>query len=63
MARRLNLDGDRQAHLMVHDGEEKAAYAYPAEHYDYWRPELPGIALPWSAFGENLTPWGCWKMR
>ena len=58
VARRLNLDGDRQADLTVHGGAEKALYAYPAEHYDYWRQELPGVALPWGMFGENLTIWG-----
>ncbi len=58
VARRLNLDGDRQADLTVHGGAEKAIYAYPAEHYDYWRQELPGMALPWGMFGENLTTWG-----
>jgi MOSC domain-containing protein YiiM len=57
-ARRLNLDGDRQADLTVHGGEEKAVYAYPAEHYDYWRQELPPTALPWGMFGENLTTSG-----
>jgi MOSC domain-containing protein YiiM len=58
VARRLNLDGDRQADLTVHGGEEKAVYAYPAEHYDYWRQELPNTALPWGVFGENLTTSG-----
>ncbi len=58
VARRLNLDGDRQADLTVHGGPEKAIYAYPAEHYDYWRQELPRMALPWGMFGENLTTWG-----
>jgi MOSC domain-containing protein YiiM len=58
MARRLNLDGDRQADLTVHGGQEKAIYAYPAEHYNYWRQELPGLTLPWGMFGENLTTAG-----
>lgn len=58
VARRLNLDGDRQADLTVHGGEQKAIYAYPAEHYDYWRSELPGVELPWGVFGENLTTLG-----
>ena len=53
--RQLNLDGDRQADLSVHGGPDKAVYAYPSEHYAYWRKELPGMALPWAAFGENLT--------
>jgi MOSC domain-containing protein YiiM len=55
MMRSLNLDGDRQADLTVHGGVEKAVYAYPMEHYAYWRQEFPEEALPWGAFGENLT--------
>ena len=57
-ARRLNLDGDRQADLTVHGGAEKAVYVYPAEHYAYWRNELPGMQLDWSMFGENFTSEG-----
>jgi MOSC domain-containing protein YiiM len=52
--RRLNLDGDRQADLSVHGGAAKAVYAYPLEHYAFWRKEL-GEDLPFGAFGENLT--------
>ena len=52
--RRLNLDGDRQADLSVHGGAAKAVYAYPLEHYAFWREEL-GEELPCGAFGENLT--------
>jgi MOSC domain-containing protein YiiM len=58
MVRKLNLDGDRQADLSVHGGPDKAVYAYPAEHYDYWRGELPDMNLPWGMFGENLTTEG-----
>ena len=54
-ALRLNLEGDRQADLSVHGGPEKAIYAYPAEHYDFWRSLLSEIALPPGSFGENLT--------
>ena len=39
---KLNLAGDKQADLTVHGGPAKAVYAYPAEHYEYWRQELPG---------------------
>ena len=52
---RLNLVGDRQADLSVHGGPYKAVYAYPVEHYVYWRNELPDEELPWGIFGENLT--------
>lgn len=51
----LNLEGDRQADLSVHGGPDKAVYAYPSEHYDYWRREFPDVDLPWGVFGENLT--------
>jgi len=51
----LNFAGDRQADLRVHGGPDKAVYVYPVEHYDYWRGELPGVELPFGAFGENLT--------
>ena len=56
--RKLNLDGDRQADLTVHGGADKAVYAYPSEHYEYWRKQLPGAPLPWGSFGENLTTEG-----
>jgi len=55
---RLNLAGDRQADLSVHGGPHKAVYAYPAEHYVYWRRELADGELPWGMFGENLTTEG-----
>ncbi len=51
----LGLEGDEQADLRVHGGPLKAVYAYPSEHYAFWRTELPGMELPWGAFGENLT--------
>lgn len=56
--RTLNLDGDRQADLSVHGGPDKAVYAYPSEHYEFWRRELPGVELPWGSFGENFTTEG-----
>lgn len=56
--RKLNLDGDRQADLSVHGGPDKAVYAYPFEHYEFWRRELPEVDLTWAAFGENFTTEG-----
>ncbi len=53
--RKLNLDGDRQADLTVHGGEQKAVYCYSLGHYDYWKTELPGRELPMGMFGENFT--------
>jgi MOSC domain-containing protein YiiM len=56
--RKLNLDGDRQADLIVHGGPDKAVYAYPAEHYAHWRMKVPETPETWGAFGENLTTRG-----
>src|SRR5262245_49320367 len=55
---RFNIAGDEQSDLEVHGGRDKAVYAYPSEHYAFWRGELPGVELPWGAFGENLTTEG-----
>jgi MOSC domain-containing protein YiiM len=38
----LNLDGDRQANLSVHGGRDKTVFAYPSEHYAYWKRNSPG---------------------
>lgn len=54
----LNLDGDGQADLTVHGGLAKAVYAYPLEHYEYWRKQLPELDFFMGTFGENLTTEG-----
>ena len=58
----LGLAGDEQADLSVHGGLEKAVYAYPSEHYPFWREAraLAGVSgiddsLPNGSLGENLT--------
>jgi MOSC domain-containing protein YiiM len=53
--RTLNLDGDKQADLTVHGGPDKAVYAYPIEHYEYWRRLFTNIEMSNGMFGENLT--------
>src|SRR5438046_3865534 len=58
MLRTLNLEGHGQADLTVHGGASKAVYAYPSEHYAFWRAELPTMDLPFGMFGENLTTEG-----
>ena len=60
---RLNVQGDQQSDLSVHGGADKAIYAYPSEHYAFWRNELPAIDFPWGAFGENLTTEGLLEDR
>lgn len=53
-----HLAGDGQADLRVHGGRDKAVYAYPQEHWDYWAQLLPAAQLVPGAFGENLTTEG-----
>lgn len=60
---RTNVAGDEQADLKVHGGPDKAVYAYPAEHYSFWRTELDHPELGWGAFGENLTTEGLTEDR
>ena len=52
--KKLNLEGDGQADLKVHGGENKAVYAYPVEHYEYWKTAHPHLNFEGNAFGENL---------
>lgn len=54
----LNLEGDAQADLRVHGGWSKAVYAYPFEHYEPWRRELPEVEFVNGNFGENFTTEG-----
>jgi len=58
LLRRLNLNGDGQADLTVHGGEDKAVYCFPVEHYAYWKKELPNRDVPLAIFGENFTTEG-----
>lgn len=52
---RSGIDGDGQADLTVHGGVDKAVYAFPVEHYDFYRNRLGGEPYPPGQFGENLT--------
>jgi len=56
--RALGLEGDGQADLTVHGGPEKALYAYPSEHYEFWKKEFGRTSMMWGMFGENLTTQG-----
>jgi MOSC domain-containing protein YiiM len=56
--RRHNIAGDKQSDLRVHGGPYKAVYSYPAEHYRFWKEQLPDMDLPYAIFGENLTTEG-----
>ena len=51
----LTIEGDKQADLRVHGGVDKAVYAYPTEHYDYWKTTRPDLSFGAGTFGENLA--------
>lgn len=55
---KLGLEGDFQADPRYHGGPRKAVYAYPQEHYPFWRLQYPDVAMEPGAFGENLTTAG-----
>jgi MOSC domain-containing protein YiiM len=59
---RLGLEGDEQADPTVHGGISKAVYAYPSEHFAFWRTvraqaQVAGwdADVPPGLLGENLT--------
>ena len=51
----LGLAGDGVGDPRVHGGPRKSVYAYPTEHYAFWRRERPEMALSFGVFGENLS--------
>lgn len=60
---KLGLAGDEQADLTVHGGLDKAVYAYPFEHYEFWQQERERLlkqqsVLTTGLVGENLTTQG-----
>src|SRR5215475_6953431 len=55
VARRLNLDGDGQADLRAHGGEQRALLVYQLDSYRYWASHLGRSDLVAGNFGENLT--------
>ena len=55
VARRLNLDGDGQADLKGHGGEQRAVMVYQIDAYRYWERELSRNDFEYGQFGENLT--------
>ncbi len=49
-----HFQGDEQADLINHGGEDKAVCVYPFEHYAHWE-KILNTKLEYGAFGENLT--------
>jgi len=52
---RLGADGDQQADLIGHGGEQRALFVYQIESYRYWQKFLGRDDFPMGQFGENLT--------
>src|ERR1700761_6866529 len=55
MARRLNLDGDGQADLAGHGGEQRAVLVYQLDSYQHWRRHFGRDDITHGMLGENLT--------
>ena len=51
----LNLEGDGQADLKGHGGENRAVMVYQLEAYRYWERELGRSDFEYGQFGENFT--------
>src|SRR5579863_3671123 len=55
MARRLNIEGDKQGDLAGHGGEQRAVFVYQVEAYHYWERQLGRDDFVFGQFGENFT--------
>src|SRR5215467_4328422 len=55
MVRKLNVDGDAQADLGGHGGEQRAVFVYQMDSYHYWERFLGRNDFTFGQFGENFT--------
>jgi ferredoxin-NADP reductase/MOSC domain-containing protein YiiM len=55
MVRKLNVDGDGQADLAGHGGENRAVFVYQMDSYHYWERFLGRNDFVFGQFGENFT--------
>jgi ferredoxin-NADP reductase/MOSC domain-containing protein YiiM len=55
MVRRLNIQGDAQADLAGHGGEQRAVFVYQMDSYHYWEGFLGRNDFTFGQFGENFT--------
>jgi MOSC domain-containing protein YiiM len=53
--KRLNVEGDGQADLRGHGGEQRAVFVYQIESYRYWENRLGRRDFTHGQFGENFT--------
>lgn len=49
------LVGDEVADKKAHGGPEKAVFAYPTKHYEYWQEDLANDSIGIGAMGENIA--------
>ena len=54
-ARKLDIDGDAQADLSGHGGEQRAVFVYQMGAYRYWESFLGRNDFIYGQFGENFT--------
>src|SRR6201981_1885238 len=55
MVRKLDIDGDAQADLDGHGGEQRAVFVYQMDSYHYWQSFLDRSDFTFGQFGENFT--------
>jgi len=55
MVRKLNIDGDAQADLAGHGGEQRAVFVYQMDSYHHWEYFLGRNDFIFGQFGENFT--------
>src|SRR5215813_4645411 len=55
IVRKLNIDGDAQADLAGHGGEQRAVFVYQTNSYKYWEHFLGRNDFSFGQFGENFT--------
>ena len=55
MVRKLDIDGDAQADLGGHGGEQRAVFVYQTDSYHYWERFLGRNDFVYGQFGENFT--------
>jgi ferredoxin-NADP reductase/MOSC domain-containing protein YiiM/ferredoxin len=55
MARKFDIDGDAQADLAGHGGEQRAVFVYQMDSYHYWESFLARNDFTFGQFGENFT--------
>ena len=55
MVRKLDIDGDAQADLAGHGGENRAVFCLPDGFLPYWESFLGRDDFTFGQFGENFT--------